>query len=227
VTKISFVAAVSALALVGACAQPGTSTPADAAAPVPAGCEPNVELMTWSPPRDTPILTEATLLRAGEASAGAAGTPLPSRPFTPSITDVAAPASWLPALAGSLSAHLGRPVHATTPSAEGQSFGVTSGSGQADLVLYTGVDQVSADFDVRCSPGSPGKAASGDVPATVHGTFHAWSRVVPGGVSCEYTPPAELDPFGRLALKLCPAQPTSPPSTPVEAGEFTPDQPGT
>jgi hypothetical protein len=203
--KIGLLLVVPAVALAGACAQVD-ATPA--ASPVPAGCEPTGSPLTWSPPRTTPILVEATLYGATELAAGTTGTSLLNQPFTPSITGVAAPASWLIALGNSLAQKTGKPVHTDAPSAEGQSFGVASGPEQAPVVLYTGIDQVTADFDLQCNP-------------TVRGTFHAWSKTLAGGVACEYQPDVQSDAFGRLALQLCPPDLlTPPPSDPVAAGDL-------
>ena len=208
--KSGLVSAVLVLVLTGACARADT-TPS--VTPVPAGCEPIGDLLTWLPARTTAILTEASLYGARELTAGATGTSLMSQPFTPSITGVAAPASWLTELGGSLTRQTGIPVHLTAPSAEGQSFGVPSSGEEVPFVLYTGVDRVSADFEVRCDP-------------TVRGTFHAWSRTISGGVSCEHSADVRLDAFGHLALQLCPDLPKPPPSAPVDAEEFHPeDQP--
>lgn len=209
-TKIRFVSAVSALALAGACARADATPPV---APVPAGCAPTGHLLTWSPARTTPILIEATLYKAGELAAGTTGTSLLNQPFTPSITGVAAPASWLTDLGSALARETKKPVNTSAPTAEGQSFGVASGPEQVQIMLYTGVDQVSADFEVQCDP-------------TVRGTFHAWSKTVAGGVACEYQPDLHLDTFGRLALDLCPNRPTPPPSDPVDADELPVDPSG-
>jgi hypothetical protein len=206
-SKIGFLLAVPAVVLAGACAQVD-ATPA--AAPVPAGCDPTANPLTWSSTRTTPILVEAARYGAAELAAGTTGTLLLNQPFTPSITNVAAPASWLIDLGNSLARETGKPVHTDAPSAEGQSFGMVSGPEQTPVVLYTGVDQVSADFEVQCNP-------------TVRGTLHAWSQTVAGGVACEYQPDVQLDTFGRLALQLCPPDLlTPPPSDPVE-GEQLPD----
>jgi hypothetical protein len=209
-TKIRLVSAVLVLALAGACAKADTTPPAT---PVPADCEPIGDLISWSPARTTAILTEASLYGASELTVGATGTSLLSQPFTPSITGAAAPASWLTELGGSLARQTGKPVHTTAPSAEGQSFGVPSSGERVPFVFYTGVDRVSADFEVRCDP-------------TVRGTFHAWSRTIGGGVACEHSADVRLDAFSRLALRLCPDLPKPPPSAPVDAEELHPeDQP--
>lgn len=210
--KIGFLLAVPAVVLAGACAQ-ADATPA--ATPVPAGCEPTGDPLTWSPTRTTPVLVGAALHGAAGLAAGTTGTPLLNQPFMPSITGVAAPASWLVDLGKSLARETGKPVHTDAPSAEGQTFGVASGPDQAPVVIYTGVEQVSADFEVQCNP-------------TVRGTFHAWSKTEAGGVACEYEPEFQLDTFGRLALQLCPPDLlTPPPSDPVEAeqlpGEISPE----
>jgi hypothetical protein len=209
-SKIRLVSALSVLLLAGACARTDAGPPV---APVPAGCAPTGDLLTWSPARTTAGLIEATLYGADALVAGKAGTPLLDRPFTPSITGVAAPASWLAELGSSLARETKKPVRTTAPSAEGQRFGMASGPEPVPVVLYTGIDQVSADFEVRCDP-------------VVRGTFHAWSKTLAGGVACEYQPDILLDTFGRLALELCPNRPTPPPSEPVDAEEFPADQSG-
>lgn len=209
-TKIRLVAAVSVLALTGACAQADATPPAT---PIPAGCEPTADLLTWSPAQTSAILTEATLYGSGNLAVGTTGTSLLSQPFTPSITGVAAPASWLTELGSSLAKQTKKPLHTTAPTVEGQSFGVPSSGEQVQFVFYIGVDRVSADFEVRCDP-------------TVRGTLHAWSRAIGGGVSCEESADIQLDAFGRLALELCPDLAKPPPSAPVDAEEFRPeDQP--
>jgi hypothetical protein len=207
-TKIGSVAGMLALTLASGCAR------ADAGptgVSVPVGCEPTADRVTWSAARTTPMLVEATLYGTGDLAAGASGTALLKEPFTPSITGVTAPDSWLAVLGSSLEHHTGGPVHTTAPSAEGQSFGVLSGAEGGQLVLYTGITQVSADFAVRCDP-------------TVHGALNAWAKTVAGGVSCRNSGDVELDVFGRQALKLCPQPPASA-SAPVDAEQFPTDQP--
>lgn len=137
---------------------------------------------------------------------GSLGTKVLDNPFTPSITGVAAPASWLPALAGSWRKSTGRPVHTTSPSPKSESFGfgtlVVDDAEKPRLIIYTGVERVAADFEVHCNP-------------TVRGTFLGWSVTVVGAVACQYQPDTEYDAFGRLALEHCPDPLTPPPSQPV------------
>jgi hypothetical protein len=207
-TKIRLVAGIVALTVASACAR------ADAGptgVSVPAGCEPAADRVTWSAARTTPTLVEAALYGAGDLAAGASGTALLKEPFTPSITGVTAPDSWLTALGSLLGHHTGEPVHTTAPSAEGQSFGVFSGAEGGQLVLYTGIARVSADFTVRCDP-------------PVHGALNAWTKTVAGGVSCQNPRAVELDVFGHQASKLCPKLPASA-SAPVDAAQFPTDRP--
>ncbi|XVV16221.1 hypothetical protein ACQP2X_18255 [Actinoplanes sp. CA-131856] len=185
--KIVLVALVSTMAMTGACARagagPADAVPADA---VPAGCEPAASTITWSPVETAPVLTSAWFFAA------AAGQPkeLPLERFTPSLAGVTAPASWLTDLGASLARSTGTSVHTTEPSAEGQS-GLPADGGS--FVTYTGVDRVSAGFEVRCD-------------RTVRGTLTAWSRTVIGGAPCGSGTGVELDAFGRLAVALCPAK---------------------
>ncbi|MFG1992035.1 hypothetical protein ACGFJ7_18860 [Actinoplanes sp. NPDC048988] len=188
--KIRGVVALAALMMAGACARADAEP---AVTPVPSGCEPTAETLTWSAVTTTPVLTQVTLFRADELASGGAGRRLLDKPFTPSVTGVDAP-GWLTALGASLARKTGRPVHTTAPSAEGQSFGYGSGAGPADVV-YTGVDRVTADFEVRCG-------------TTVRGRLQGWSRTVAGGQSCAGD--ITTDVFGRLAVQLCPAQPSPP-----------------
>jgi hypothetical protein len=206
-TKIGLVAGMSALTLASACAR-ADAGPTGVA--VPAGCEPTADRVTWSAARTTPMLIDAARYGADDLAAGASGSALLKQPFTPSITGVTAPDSWLTTLGSSLERHTGQPVHTTAPSAEGQSFGVF-GSESGQVVIYTGITRVSADFAVQCDP-------------TVHGALNAWAKTVAGAVTCQDSGDAELDVFGRQALTLCPRRPASA-STPVDVKQFPTDQP--
>ena len=59
---------------------------------------------------------------------------------------MAAPASWL---GDSLARATGKPVHTGAPSADGQQFGVAAGPAEVPIVMYTGVETISAEFEVR------------------------------------------------------------------------------
>ncbi|GAB1694341.1 hypothetical protein KRM28CT15_61440 [Krasilnikovia sp. M28-CT-15] len=190
--------------MTSACAGPTPqSAVSPAPTPVPAGCQLSGTPITWGPRQTTPILTDATLVRQEELIGSSAGRKLLDQPFTPTITGVAAPASWLTDLAKSLKTATGQAVHTTSPSPDSQRFGVSSGGDagqQVHIIIYSGVDRVSAGFTVQCDP-------------LVEGTFVGWSSAVVGGVACQYQPDLAYDAFARLALKYCPDPVTAPPSS--------------
>ncbi|WP_127507638.1 hypothetical protein [Actinoplanes solisilvae] len=171
---------LAAIVLSGACAasEPATS--------IPPGCEPAADRLTWSPSSTTPLLVSAR---------DPAGTVVLDEPFEPSVAGLDAPRSWLPDLAGSLRATAGHEVLAATPDPAPQEFSLPPDR-RASALIYTGVERVTADFELRCDP-------------PVHGTFHGWSRTVTDVVFCQDNPPDVPDDFTRLALELCPDRPSS------------------
>ena len=183
--------AVTAVVLAAGCARP------DAERSVPPGCEPTAGNLTWSPSTITPTLTNATL------NVGATRTTLVDEPLEPSITGVDAPDAWLEKLAASLQKSTGQPVLAKSPEPNPTAF-TYSAPAETLVIIYTGVDRVTADFEARCDP-------------TVRGTFHGWSTATTGVVSCHSYHPDPPDAFGSLALNLCPA-PTLAPSAEAGAG---------
>lgn len=112
-------------------------------------------------------------------------------PATPSVDGIDAPAEWLPILAGSLAAEIGKPVHVTTPSRfEGQ----TGARGPDDptiteMVRFEGVERVSGVFTVDCPP-------------TVRATFAAWTSSTSGILFCGSSQTPE-DRYARLARGYC------------------------
>jgi hypothetical protein len=171
-------ATLALLVLAAGCAHPSTTTA------VPAGCDPTADHLTWSPSTTTPTLTNATLFTGGRE------TTLVDEPFQPSITGVDAPAEWLDRLAASLRAEAGSPVEARSPEPTPTKLGLAADS-DTRTIIYTGVDRVTADFEIRCSP-------------TVRGTFNGWTSATTGVVFCGAYQPDLPDAFGSLALKLCP-----------------------
>jgi hypothetical protein len=182
--------AVVAVVLAAGCARPATERT------VPPGCEPTAGNLTWSPSTITPTLTNASL------NVGATQTTLLDEPFQPSITGVDAPEAWLGRLAASLQKFTDHPVLAKSPEPKPTAL-TYSAPGGALVIIYTGVDRVTADFEARCDP-------------AVRGTFHGWSTATTGVVSCHSYQPDPPDAFDSLALNLCPA-PTPAPSNEAEA----------
>ncbi|MCO8269448.1 hypothetical protein M1L60_02450 [Actinoplanes sp. TRM 88003] len=177
---------LAAILLAAGCAKPSTDPV------VPAGCDPTADHLTWSPSTTRPVLTNASLL------AGTRETMLLDEPFRPTVTGVDAPPEWLERLATSLQSETGSPVLARSPEPTPDHLGISAESG-TQMVLWTGVNRVTAEFEVRCDP-------------TVRGTFHGWSTATTGVVFCNSYQPGPPDAFGSLALTLCPA-PTPAPST--------------
>lgn len=123
----------------------------------------------------------------------------------PSVTGVAAPATWLAALAESLAAETGGKVRVASPAPEAGGFGVLRKvTGEpVEVLYYHGVARVSADFVVDCG-------------TAVTGTFVGWSSATIGGVACQYQEFVH-DPYARLALAHCSTSPAPPPSGPPAA----------
>ncbi|MBW6435349.1 hypothetical protein KZ829_16550 [Actinoplanes hulinensis] len=193
--------AVGGTLSVGGCAAPGATPPAA----VPDGCDPTAAEVTWSDHRQESRLSKVTRFRMDrDRPDQTAGEEVLKGPFTPSISGVAAPADWIPALADSLSAETGHdiqsgPVPAPT---DGAGFSIFGGPDPiTEVLLYTGARSVSATFTVAC-----------DQPQ--HGTFTSWTTASSGVAACS-EPTADEDPFAAFARAHCAAiqspQPSAPP----------------
>ncbi|MCY1140979.1 hypothetical protein OWR29_23530 [Actinoplanes sp. Pm04-4] len=193
-------AALALLVLAAGCGQPATTTA------VPAGCDPTADHLTWSPSTTTPTLTNATLFTGGRE------TTLIDEPYKPSITGVDAPAEWLNRLATSLQKTAGPPVRANSPEPIPTDLRIAAPA-ELQMIVYTGVDRVAADFEIRCHP-------------TIRGTFHGWSTATTGVVSCNNYQPTLPDAFGSLALKLCPPPTAEPSADSADAIPFPEVTPG-
>ncbi|WP_229074898.1 hypothetical protein [Actinoplanes sp. DH11] len=148
----------------------------------------------WSEPVTQPRLTRVTLFRTGDTT----GTAVLDEAFTTTITDVAAPPEWTEVLAASLGERIGDPVRTGTAPTGSTEPGIAAGTGE--LMLYAGVDAVSARFTADCA-----------TPVT--GTFISWTGTADGALFCGPGNPPPAEPFGRLAREHCPAEPAPQPST--------------
>lgn len=192
----------------GACGPAATSTPAArTASPVAVGadCRLPGARVQWHEPATEATLTHLYVL--GESTG--IGGELRDRvdaPVVPSISGVAAPASWVPELARSLSARTGDRVHALPPTDKDEEFTIGV-PGRVRTIAYLGVVRISAAFTVHCAP-------------SVRGTFTSWTAVKKDVVPCGRTPPA--DPLARRAHEYCAG--ATPPAVPsLPPGEFVPD----
>ncbi|MEV4643174.1 hypothetical protein AB0J80_38140 [Actinoplanes sp. NPDC049548] len=199
-------AALVAGLMPAACADPGSAPPpsarpSSAHASVPPGCAFAGARVQWSAYTKRPLLTQVTLFRLTDDPASRTGTELLDEPVAPSISEVDAPAAWVPGLARSLSKETGDKVHAGPARLKDGGYGTVSRTPDdatiPESVLYVGVQAVSAGFVVDCA-----------VP--VRGTFHSWTSMDYGTVHCgSFEPPS--DPLGRLARAYCPRTPSARP----------------
>ncbi|MBB2948919.1 hypothetical protein FB565_008705 [Actinoplanes lutulentus] len=168
-----------------------TTTSAATLTPVAPGCEPTAGIR-WSKPSTDAELIKVTLF--GEQITESDSTVVLDKPFTTSITQVAAPQAWTAALAASLGKEIGRTVKTGT-AATGTSRHLLLSEGQDDpaipeLLLYETAETITATFTVGCA-----------TPVT--GTLTAWTSATAGSVTCgSRREPAEA--LGRLARAHCP-----------------------
>ncbi|WP_433833118.1 hypothetical protein ACQP2E_17975 [Actinoplanes sp. CA-015351] len=186
------------VAILAACATPAAAPPPNPApttatpAPVASGCDPTAGIH-WSPPSTGAELIKVTVLDGRIADS----TVVLDEPVTTAITQVAAPETWTPALAASLSTEIGRTVR-TGPAATGATRAILLAEVQDDpaipeLLLYEAAETVTAAFTVACT-----------TPVT--GTFTSWTATTGGSVTCgSRREPAEA--LGRLARRHCPRTP--------------------
>jgi hypothetical protein len=186
------------------CAAPGSRAPlapqtSAAPASVAPGCDLSGTRVRWSAPTREPRLIRVTLFQdvREEDPATHTGVDLLDEPFTPAIGQVAAPDDWTARLAASLSAQTGDKIQSGVARAKDGRFGTLMGHqddpGIPEILLYHGVETVSAGFTVDCG-------------RTVSGTFTSWTSAEFGGVTCgQVEEPAE--PLARLARRHCPRTP--------------------
>ncbi|GAA2650777.1 hypothetical protein [Paractinoplanes durhamensis] len=198
-----------------ACANPATPAqqPPSAPATVPAGCSPTDANVQWSKPTTESRLTAVSLFRTKDDFGS--GEEVLHEPFTPAVTQLAAPPEWIPQLAKSLSAKTGKKVQDSPARAADGGYSLISGSQDdpsiTESLFYTGAELISATFTIACTP-------------AVTGTFTSWTSAGVGGVTCaQFEPPAE--PLGRLARRFCPRTPTAAPPS-EDAIPFVPDPTG-
>lgn len=219
--KVTTVALVVLTAGVSAaCAGPGSSPailgqPSPSPTTVAPGCDLSGTRVRWSEPTKQPRLTRVTLFRiVPDDPASHTGQDVLDEPFTPSITQVVAPASWTALLAKSLSVKTGSTIQARPPSIKDGSYGFPmpqqNDASIPEKLLYQGVETVSANFSVDCD-------------RTVSGTFTSWTSTNIGAVTCSHVT-APTEPLDDLARHYCRRTP-SPHQSSNDAVPFASTQP--
>ncbi len=164
---------------------------------VPEGCTAARTTITWSGVTYHPDLSsshQVTWWDYAKTGRSSIGENFSSR--VESSVDVIRmpPDEWLPALAASLSAHIGDEVmNGLVPeaAARAKAESLTYDPAALQVIVYTGARVVNAEFQLSC------RHSFGRTPV---GFYSAWTDTVTGAHRCG-TPPA--DEYATLARELC------------------------